>query len=123
MTMFKLPLSGDVVQSINPFTAFMTGGQFGLININIGQTDDENVEKEVLTDVAGYGMQLGRIEDVLVVLLRHFRPEKPLNGEESAAIEALTKMLDRIAEKKKKHRRPVVSTEGIAAKPKPRSAD
>jgi hypothetical protein len=26
MPTFKLPLSGDVVQSINPFTAFMTGG-------------------------------------------------------------------------------------------------
>ena len=34
MPVFKLPLSGDVVQSINPFTAFMTGGQLGLVNIN-----------------------------------------------------------------------------------------
>src|SRR5271154_668755 len=99
MTMFKLPLSGDVVQSINPFTAFMTGGQFGLININLGQSNDENVEKEVLTDVAGYGMQLGRIEDILIVLLRHFRPEKQLSNDESEAIDALTKMLNRIAEK------------------------
>jgi hypothetical protein len=33
-------LSGDVVQSINPFTAFMTGGQFGLININLGQSSE-----------------------------------------------------------------------------------
>jgi hypothetical protein len=123
MTIFKLPLSGDVVQSINPFTAFMTGGQFGLININVGQTDDENVEKEVLTDVAGYGMQLGRIEDVLIVLLRHFRPEKQLSNEESEAIDALTKMLDRIAEKKKKHKRPVMPTEGVTAKPKPRRSD
>jgi hypothetical protein len=46
MSIFKLPLSGDVVQSINPFTAFMTGGQFGLININVGQTDEENVERK-----------------------------------------------------------------------------
>jgi hypothetical protein len=123
MTMFKLPLSGDVVQSINPFTAFMTGGQFGLININVGQTNDENVEKEVLTDVAGYGMQLGRIEDVLIVLLRHFRPEKQLSTEESEAIDALTKMLNRIVEKKKKHKRPVMPTAGVTSKPKPRSSD
>jgi hypothetical protein len=122
MTMFKLPLSGDVVQSINPFTAFMTGGQFGLININLGQSNDENVEKEVLTDVAGYGMQLGRIEDVLIVLLRHFRPEKQLSNEESETIDALTKMLNRIAEKKKKHKRPVMPTEGVTSKPKPRSS-
>jgi hypothetical protein len=117
MTMFKLPLSGDVVQSINPFTAFMTGGQFGLININLGQSNDENVEKEVLSDVAGYGMQLGRVEDAMVVLLTHFRPEKPLSDKESAAIGALTKMLDRIAEKKKKHKRPVMPTDGISSKP------
>jgi hypothetical protein len=123
MTMFKLPLSGDVVQSINPFTAFMTGGQFGLININLGQSNDENVEKEVLTDVAGYGMQLGRVEDALVVLLTHFRPEKPLNDKESDAITALTKMLNRIAEKKKKHKRPVMPTEGISSKPRPREPD
>ncbi|HWZ09525.1 MAG TPA: hypothetical protein VNW48_00375 [Xanthobacteraceae bacterium] len=42
MPVFKLPLSGDVVQSINPFTAFMTGGQLGLVNIN-GQSGDPAV--------------------------------------------------------------------------------
>jgi hypothetical protein len=116
MTIFKLPLSGDVVQSINPFTAFMTGGQFGLVNINVGQSNDENVEKEVLTDVAGYGMQLGRIEDALVVLLTHFHPHKALTAEETGAIDALKKMLDAIAEKKKKYQRPVMPTDGIATK-------
>jgi hypothetical protein len=33
------------VQSINPFTAFMTGGQFGLININMGQSSEPKVEE------------------------------------------------------------------------------
>ena len=51
MPAFKLPLSGDVVQSINPFTAFMTGGQFGLININLGQSSEPKVEEDVLSDV------------------------------------------------------------------------
>jgi hypothetical protein len=45
MPTFKLPLSGDVVQSINPFTAFMTGGQFGLVNINLGQSSEPKVER------------------------------------------------------------------------------
>ena len=116
MTIFKLPLSGDVVQSINPFTAFMTGGQFGLININVGQSNDENVEKEVLTDVAGYGMQLGRIEDALVVLLTHFHPRKALTTKETDAIGALKEMLDAIAAKKKKYKRPVMPTDGIVRK-------
>ena len=55
MPVFKLPLSGDVVQSINPFTAFMTGGQLGLVNINLGQSSDPAVEADVLSDVATYG--------------------------------------------------------------------
>ena len=67
MPTFKLPLSGDVVQSINPFTAFMTGGQFGLVNINLGQSSEPKVEEEVLSDVATYGKQLGRIGDALIV--------------------------------------------------------
>ena len=66
MPTFKLPLSGDVVQSINPFTAFMTGGQFGLVNINLGQSSEPKVEEEVLSDVASYGKQLGRIGDALM---------------------------------------------------------
>ena len=72
MPVFKLPLSGDVVQSINPFTAFMTGGQLGLVNINLGQSSDPAVEADVLSDVATYGKQLGRIGDALAVLLAHF---------------------------------------------------
>ena len=93
MPTFKLPLSGDVVQSINPFTAFMTGGQFGLININLGQSSEPKVEEEVLSDVATYGKQLGRIGDALIVLLDHFHPRKPLTADETDAIDA---MLDRV---------------------------
>ena len=39
MPVFKLPLSGDVVQSISPWTAFRYGYcQFGLINVTLGQS-------------------------------------------------------------------------------------
>jgi|SRR5580704_3813772 hypothetical protein len=75
MPVFKLPLSGDVVQSINPFTAFMTGGQLGLVNIN-GQSGDPAVKADVLPDVATYGKQLGRIGDALAVLIAHFHPRR-----------------------------------------------
>jgi hypothetical protein len=108
MPTFKLPLSGDVVQSINPFTAFMTGGQFGLININLGQSSEPKVEADVLSDVATYGKQLGRIGDALIVLLAHFHPRTPLTAEESAAIDALKKMLGDIADVKEKHNRPAL---------------
>ena len=108
MPTFKLPLSGDVVQSINPFTAFMTGGQLGLININMGQSSEPKVEEEVLTDVATYGKQLGRIGDALIVLLKHFNPSPPLSAEDSQAIEALNEMLGEIAKVKEKHGRPAL---------------
>ena len=108
MPIFKLPLSGDVVQSINPFTAFMTGGQFGLININLGQSSEPAVEQDVLSDVASYGKQLGRIGDALIVLLNHFHARETLSEKEAAAIEALKEMLEKIATVKEGHSRPAL---------------
>ena len=108
MPAFKLPLSGDVVQSINPFTAFMTGGQFGLVNINLGQSSEPAVEAEVLADVASYGKQLGRIGDALIALLAHFDLEEELGPEGKKAIEALKEMLEQVAKVKEKHHRPAL---------------
>ncbi|MGO9235275.1 MAG: hypothetical protein ACLP4V_14815 [Methylocella sp.] len=110
MPVFKLPLSGDVIQSINPWTAFLSpiGSQFGLININLGQSSEPNVEADVLSDVASYGKQLGQISDALIVLLKHFKPETPLSEKEHEAIKTLKKMLDEIAEVKEKHKRPAL---------------
>jgi hypothetical protein len=110
MPMFKLPLSGNVVQSINPFTAFLSpiGSQFGLVNIDLGQSSEPDVESEVLSDVAGYGKQLGRIGDALIVLLKHFEPGAPLTPDERAAIEALKELVNRVADVKHKHRRPAL---------------
>ena len=48
-----------------------------------GKVSNPAVEEEVLTEVASYGKQLGRIEDVLQVLLAHFHPEKKLTAGES----------------------------------------
>jgi hypothetical protein len=115
MPTFKLPLSGDVVQSINPFTAFMTGGQFGLVNITLGQSSAPEVEQDVLSDVATYGKQLGRVGDALIVLLNHFHPRRPLRAEESAAIDALKEMLEKIAAVKERHERPALHAAAAAA--------
>jgi hypothetical protein len=100
MSTFKLPLSGDVVQSINPWTAFLSpiGSQFGLININLGQSSEPGVEQDALSDVGSYGKQLGRIGDALIVLIAHFHPDKPLSRQETSAIEALKEMLNGIAD-------------------------
>ncbi len=110
MATFKLPLSGDVVQSISPWTAFMSpiGNQFGLINVTIGQSTEPQVEADVLSDVASYGKQLGRIGDALIVLLAHFHPAKPLTKEESDAIDDIKEMLEKIADVKERHKRPTL---------------
>jgi hypothetical protein len=117
MPTFKLPLSGDVVQSISPWTAFMSpiGNQFGLVNITIGQSSDPSVEADVLSDVGSYGKQLGRIGDALAVLLAHFHPHTPLTKEETDAIDDLKEMLAGIADVKQKHGRPVMRPRGAAA--------
>lgn len=60
MPVFRLPLSGNVTQSINPWTWLFNpvGSQVGLVNIELGQSSNPAGEEEVLTDVASYGKQL-----------------------------------------------------------------
>jgi hypothetical protein len=107
MPSFRLPLSGNVTQTINPWTWLFNpvGSQVGLVNIELGQSADPSVEEEVLTDVASYGRQLGRIEDALRVLLDHFAPTRRLTQTEAKAIEALREMVGKIDAVKAKHAR------------------
>src|SRR5215470_1883813 len=107
MPEFKLPLSADVGQAISPWAAFMSpiASQVGLFNVTIGQSSEPAVEADVLSDVASYGKQLGRIGDALIVLLAHFHPAAPLTKEETAAIDDLKDMLRQIADVKDKHKR------------------
>src|SRR3954470_22494940 len=85
---FKLPLSGDVVQAINPWNWFFRsqGGQFGLVNINLGKSADPELEQRILDDVGSYGRQLGRMGEALEVLLRHVKLDL-LDAGDRAAIE------------------------------------
>lgn len=105
MAIFRLPLSGNVTQSILPWTWLFNpvGSQVGLVNIALGPSSNPAVEEEVLTEVASYGKQLGRIEDALQVLLAHFHPEKKLTASENQAIDDLKALLKDIAAVKKKH--------------------
>lgn len=105
----RMPLSGDVNQVINPWT-FAPSWTIGSITVNVGESSDPEVERQVLKKVGSYGRQLGRIEDALVVLLRHLPKETKLDDEETKAIDALKKMLDGIADVKKEHSRPSALT-------------
>jgi len=67
-------------QAINP----IYGGQFGLININLGSTSHPDVERKILDEVGSYGRQLGRIGDALEVILNHVKLEGLTPAEKDA---------------------------------------
>src|ERR1700693_5646665 len=106
MPVFRLPLSSNVTQSINPWTWLFNpvGSQVGLVNIDLGQSSNPAVEEEVLSDVASYGKQLGRIEEALLVLVAHFRPARPLTAAEEAAVSGFKEIVAEITAVKTKHR-------------------
>jgi hypothetical protein len=89
MTNVQLPLSGNVTQSIFPLT------------INVGESSNPEVEQDALS-VASYGKQLGRIGDVLIVLLKHVKLGELLPAEEKAIVD-LKCMLHEMANVKKEH--------------------
>ncbi len=60
-------------QAINPWTFSQQGGQFGLINIDLGGAGHSDLERKLLAQVGSYGRQLGRIGDALEVLLKHVK--------------------------------------------------
>jgi hypothetical protein len=86
---FQLSLAPHQLwQAINPWTFNTQGSQFGLINIDLGQTPHPEVEQSVLDEVGSYGRQLGRIGDALEVLLDHIKLEG-LTAKEQDALSVL----------------------------------
>ena len=105
MPKFRLPLSGDVTQAINPWSWFLrfVGNQFGLINIDLGKSSDPELEREILDDVGSYGKQIGQLGDALRVLIDHVNL-KGLRPEEERALKAVQYQLDEIDRYKSKRR-------------------
>jgi hypothetical protein len=69
---FQFPFSGDVTQAINPWTLWLRMmSQIGFININMTESSDPGMERQIVENVAGYGKQLGRIMEVLDALFAH----------------------------------------------------
>lgn len=102
----RLPLSGNVTQSINPWNWVFnpTGSQFGVVNVNLGRSSDPQTEERILEDVGSYGKQLGKIGDVLRILLAHVKLEN-LTPQENEAISELREQLDAIDDLKGRHQR------------------
>jgi len=69
---FQFPFSGDVTQAINPWTWWLRMmSQIGFININMTESSDPGMERQIVENVAGYGKQLGRVIEVLDALFAH----------------------------------------------------
>jgi hypothetical protein len=90
-------------QAINPWSFYNQGAQFGLINIELGQTAHPEIEQAVLDEVGSYGRQLGRIGDALEVLVRHVDHAK-LSKEEDDALAILMGQLAEVRKVKARER-------------------
>jgi len=100
MPEFHLPLSGNVTQTINPWSwAFNP-----VFNVNMGLSSDPEAEQRILEEVGSYGKQIGRIGDVLRVLLAHVKLQG-LSQAESDAIDALIAQLNAVDRGKRSARR------------------
>jgi hypothetical protein len=97
---FQVSLAPDRLwQAINPWTFYQQGAQFGVINIELGETPAPETERAVLDDVGSYGRQLGRIGDALEVLLDHIKL-KDLSDHEHDAVAVLRGQLAEIRQVK-----------------------
>jgi hypothetical protein len=82
-------------QDILPWKFNQQGMQFGVLTINLGQTPRPDIEQRILDEVGSYGRQLGRIGDVLEVLLNHVKLEE-LTAPERDAIDILRGQLAQV---------------------------
>jgi hypothetical protein len=71
------------------------GAQVGLINITQGKSRNPGLEQRIVTEVAGYGRQIGRLLEAVDVLARH-RP-KHLSDEDGDALDDLHDLAKQIA--------------------------
>lgn len=96
------PLSGDVTQTLNPWSIF-TRGQFGLFNINMGESSDPELEKRIVATVGSYGRQLGHMGEALLFLINQLTEKKQLDptDDKDKVIEAFKNDVDAILSIKK----------------------
>lgn len=103
---WQLPLSGDVLQAINPWSWWTNAmGQFGLVNITTHASSNPRLEREIVNEVASYGRQLGRISEALYAVLDHM-PQENWSAAERKEVADFRRMADAIAAVKAKHAAP-----------------
>jgi hypothetical protein len=102
-TPFQISLAPQQLwQAINPMTFYQQGAQFGLINIDLGDTAESDLERKLLDRVGSYGRQVGRIGDALEVILSHVKLGD-LKPEEKDALDVLKGQLAAVRQVKAGH--------------------
>jgi hypothetical protein len=99
------PFSGGVAQNILPsnWLANFTGNRFSWFTVNLGRSSAPEVEADILENVGSYGRQLGRISDVLEVLVARL-PRESLTEHERAAVEDFSAQMREIRRIKERRR-------------------
>lgn len=99
----RYPLSGNVEQTINPWTWFlrMTGVEVGQLNVYLGDSSNPGLERQILETVGTYGRQIGQIGDALAVLIKRAKLDD-LDPDERDAIAALSEQLAQVDRLKRK---------------------
>jgi hypothetical protein len=109
-------------QAINPWTFYQQGSQVGLLNIDLGQTPNPQAERAILHEVGSYGRQIGRIGDVLEVLLDHLKL-KDLEPAEKDAIDVLRGQLAQVRQVKARVEARQASSANAQSAPAPADAN
>lgn len=92
----------NLKQNINPWELMWNpSGQLGLVNVTM-KSSDPSMEREIVENIASYGRQLGKINEVMVVLLQHVSLPS-LDQAERGAIENFQTMAAQIAALKATH--------------------
>jgi hypothetical protein len=99
------PFSGGVAQNILPWNWFnsFTGNRFSWFTVNLGRSSAPEVEADILDNVGSYGRQLGRIGEVLEVLVAKL-PRDTLTEDERAAVEDFSSQMREIKRIKERAR-------------------
>src|SRR4051794_38920414 len=86
----------NLTQNINPWdVTWSPNGQYGLINVSM-KTSTPQLERDIVGNVASYGKQIGRANELLAVLLHHVHLPQ-LTAVEHKAIEDFQIMMAEIA--------------------------
>lgn len=88
MSAYHAPLSGDVVQDINPVTSWLSP-QF-----EFNFAGDRQLESKVVSDVASYGKQLGLLTEAILEVAK---------GEQGEAVDKLEDLQAQIEQVKQQH--------------------